>query len=185
MDSRLQPHRRIRRGEVADAAALADFAARTFEETFAADNRPEDMAAHRAAAYGVARQTAELSDPDIVTLVALDGERLVAYAQVRRGARPPCVTQDEPVELQRFYVDRAEHGSGLAGRLMEAVVEAARGFGARHLWLGVWERNARAIAFYAKCGFVDVGSKIYMVGPDRQVDRVMVTAVRERRAGCP
>ena len=169
----------IRRGVVADAAALAEFAARTFEQTFAGDNRPEDMAAHRAAAYGVAQQSAELADPDVVTLVALDRERLVGYAQIRRGAAPDCVTHAAPVELQRFYLDRGEHGSGLAMGLMSAVHAAVREFGGRHLWLGVWERNARALAFYAKSGFVDVGSKVYVVGQDPQIDRVMVAPVRD------
>lgn len=61
---------------------------------------------------------------------------------------------------------------------MQAVHEAARDFGGRHIWLGVWEHNPRAIAFYKKTDFVDVGSTIYMVGPDQQVDRVLVTKIR-------
>ena len=60
---------------------------------------------------------------------------------------------------------------------MRAVHKAARDFEGRHIWLGVWERNLRAIGFYEKAGFVDVGSTVYMVGPDRQVDRVLVTGV--------
>ena len=53
----------------------------------------------------------------------------------------------------------------------------ARGFGAQHLWLAVWERNPRAIAFYGKCGFADVGDTEFYVGPDRQIDRVLVARV--------
>jgi hypothetical protein len=60
----------IQRAIIADAALLAEFAARTFAETFAADNRPEDLAAHLAASFGVPQQTAELTDPDAVTLLA-------------------------------------------------------------------------------------------------------------------
>lgn len=165
---------RIRRGVVADASALAAFAARTFHETFAADNRPEDMAAHLASSFGVALQTRELGDPDIATLLAVRGDILVAFAQVRRKHPPPCVTQARPIELQRFYVDRPAHGTGVAQALMGAARQAAREFGGEHLWLGVWERNPRAIAFYTKAGFRDVGSTVFQVGPDRQTDRVLV-----------
>ena len=168
---------RIRRGTAADAAALATFAARTFAETFGEFNTPENLRAHLVASYGIPQQTRELVDAATVTLLAEDASTLLAYAQVRRAPPPPCVVVPDPVQLQRFYVDRPAHGRGVALRLMEAVRETARGFGARHLWLAVWERNARAIAFYGKCGFADVGDTEFYVGPDRQVDRVLVAPV--------
>jgi GNAT superfamily N-acetyltransferase len=156
---------------------LAAFAARTFAETFAADNRPEDMQAHLAKSYGVPQQTRELANPDVITLLAHEGETLVGYAQVRRQVPPPCVIQEQPIELQRFYVDRPAHGTGVAQMLMSAVHDAARELGGQHVWLSVWERNPRGIAFYTKVGFVDVGSADFYVGQDRQTDRVMVKAL--------
>ena len=77
------------------------------------------------------------------------------------------------IELHRFYLDRAAHGSGLAQRLMQASLAAAARQGAAVVWLGVWERNPRAIRFYERIGFADVGSQTFVVGTDRQTDRVM------------
>jgi len=167
----------IRRALPADAAALAEFAARTFEDTFAADNEPENLAAHLASAYGLAQQSRELADANWITVVAESGPTLAGYAQLRRITPPSCVTAASPIELYRFYVDKPWHGTGLGRQLMTAVIEAAADLGGRHVWLGVWERNPRARAFYAKCGFVDVGSQDFFVGPDRQTDRVLVTPV--------
>jgi GNAT superfamily N-acetyltransferase len=167
----------IRPGTIHDAAALAAFAARTFAETFEADNSAADMQAHLGQAYGVAQQAAELASPAIMTLLAEADDRLVAYAQVRRGPAPPCVGVPDAIELHRFYVDAPAQGTGVAQRLMAAVRDAARTAGARHLWLGVWEHNTRAIRFYAKCGFVDVGSHDFVLGTERQTDRVMVAPV--------
>ena len=48
---------------------------------------------------------------------------------------------------------------------------------ARKLWLGVWERNDRARAFYVKCGFADAGEHIFLFGTDPQTDLIMVSAV--------
>jgi diamine N-acetyltransferase len=165
---------RIRRGTPADAALLAEFAARTFVDTFGADNTPDDLRLHLESAYGPAQQGRELADPEAVALLAFVDDTLVAFAQVRGGEVPPCVRVAPVVEVQRFYVDRPAHGTGVAQALMAAVREAACGLGAHHLWLGVWERNARGKAFYAKAGFVDVGSKDYIVGTDVQTDRVLV-----------
>ncbi len=168
---------RIHRGVASDAPALAAFAARTFAETFAADNGPEDMQAHLASSFGLSQQTKELTDPNVVMLLVHRDGALVAYAQVRRGPPPPCVTMEQPIELYRFYVDRPAHGSGVAQLLMAAVHDIARDFAAEYLWLSVWEHNPRAITFYKRVGFVDVGSTDFYFGADRQTDRVLAAPV--------
>jgi GNAT superfamily N-acetyltransferase len=168
----------IRRAEPADAAPLAELAARIFTETFAEDTRPDDLAEFLAKAYGVRQQSEEISNPDVITLVAETPEGLVAYAQVCRGMKAPaCVTGEAPIGLVRFYVQRNWHGGGLAHRLMAAVMNAARKLGGRHLWLSVWERNPRAIAFYGKHGFREVGAEDFWVGSDCQTDRILVAEV--------
>ena len=165
---------RIRLALPTDAAALAALAERTFRDTFAVDNTPEDMAAHVAQSYSPDHQARELSDPARTTFVAEgpSGE-LTAYAQLRAGAAPACVTGPAPLELCHFYVERAHHGQGLAQQLMTAVLESAARRGAATLWLGVWERNPRAQAFYRKYGFVDVGAHTFVLGSDHQTDRLM------------
>jgi ribosomal protein S18 acetylase RimI-like enzyme len=172
-------HLSIRRGTVADAAALSVFAARTFAEAFGAQNNPDDLRAHQAVSYGTDIQERELADPAYITLLAVRGGELVGYAQLRRGKVPACVTHEAPIEILRFYVDPPAKGTGLAQQLMSAAFDAARAAGARHVWLGVWEKNPRAIAFYGKTGFVDVGSQVYVVGSDEQIDRVMVATLRD------
>lgn len=168
----------IRRGVASDAAALATFAARTFAEAFADGTSPDDMQAHLAATYRPDLQARELADPAVVTLLALHGDRIVGFAQVRRNANAPaCVTLPDAVELQRFYADRSVHGTGLTTRLMQFALDAARELGGRHAWLGVWERNTRAMAFYRKAGFDDIGSTHYVVGSDRQIDRVFLASL--------
>lgn len=168
----------ICRGKVVDAAELAEFAARTFEETYSAENRPEDMRAHVEANFSPSRQAAELSDQSVTTILGRSSEEIVAYAQIRCSTPPSCVTHAAPIELHRLYVDRRAHGTGLASRLLQSVHQAARELEGRHIWLSVWEQNARAISFYKKVDFVDVGSTVFMVGPDKQVDRVLVAGVR-------
>ena len=166
----------IRRAVPDDAAPLADLAARTFRDTFEADNTPEDMATHLAKSYGPARQLAEITSPDIVTLLAAcDG--LAAFAQLRRGKPPECVTSSQTIELWRFYVDTGWHGRGIAKNLMQAVLDEAKATEAHTVWLGVWEKNPRAIAFYRKFGFEDVGAHAFRLGADVQTDRIMVRSL--------
>jgi ribosomal protein S18 acetylase RimI-like enzyme len=164
----------IRRASEADAPALTEFGARTFRESFGKDNTAEDMEKHLASAWRVDLQRTELRDPSIDTLVAESGDALAGFAMVRERYPPPGVATRKPVELWRFYVDRPWQGRGLARALMTAVEASAKARGGRELWLGVWERNERAQAFYRKCGFEKVGTQIFVVGTDPQTDHVML-----------
>ena len=153
------------------------FAAGTFHETFAHSTSAHDMAEHLATHYGELRQAAEIVDPQCVTLVVDEGDVLAAYAQVRQGIAPDCVRRADSRELWRFYVDKALHGSGIAQRLMMACVAAATELGGSGLWLSVWEHNDRALVFYRKVGFVEVGSAPFWLGADRQTDRILLLEV--------
>jgi len=168
----------IRRAIAADAVALAEFGARTFYETFAADNTAEDMSRHLESAWSPALQLAEIENPQLDTLLVVDTAGVLAgFAQLDAGPAPECVAVRQPVELKRFYIDKPWQGRGLAGELMTAVELAAQARGASGLWLGVWERNQRAQAFYRKCGFRMVGTKVFVVGTDPQTDHVMLKEI--------
>lgn len=164
---------KIRRAVSEDAAPLANLASRTFCDTFEEDNTPEDIAAHLAKSYGPAYQLAEIVSPDIVTLLATCDE-LAAFAQLRHGKPPECVSSPDTIELWWLYVDKGWHGRGIAKQLMQAVLDEAKTARATTVWLGVWERNPRAIAFYRKFGFEDVGTHEFRLGADLQTDRIMV-----------
>ena len=165
----------IRPAVAADAAALARFAAQSFEATYGAQNRPEDTRTFIETAYAPAVLAAEIADPTIVTLLMRVEGCVIGFAQMQGKPPPPCVAASTGavLALDRFYIDARWHGQGLASRLLAAVVAAARQQGAAALWLTVWEHNPRACAFYLKQGFVDVGRAVFVVGEDHQNDRVM------------
>ena len=166
---------RIRPAVLADADALSHLGASTFRETFRADNTPEDMDRYVAEAFSPEQQAAEIADPSGTVLVAEHSDdsgatELVGYAHVVTGSVPAAILGPAPLELKRLYVARAWHGRSVAQALMDAAIAAARARGAQTLWLGVWERNARAARFYAKYGFTRVGEHTFMLGSDSQTD---------------
>lgn len=164
----------IRHATTADAALLARVGAELFTSAFAAQNNPDDLRTYLATAFSPAIQHAELADVDRATWIAESLEGAPAgYAMLRRGVGPVSVAANHPVELQRFYVAPPFQGRGLAQQLMAVCVDQAHDWGSDALWLGAWELNPRAIAFYEKCGFRKVGRQTFMVGSDCQHDFVM------------
>ncbi|MDF7813067.1 GNAT family N-acetyltransferase [Hymenobacter sp. YC55] len=166
----------IARRNEATATQLAALGHQTFQETFAADNRPEDMAAYLAANFSPEKQLAELENADTVFLLARLNQELVGYAKLHfnstLGVEPGKAT-DQRVEVERLYVREDWIGTGLGASLMRRAIEEARQKACRSVVLGVWEKNNRAIEFYRRFGFKVIGQHEFMVGTDQQTDLIM------------
>jgi ribosomal protein S18 acetylase RimI-like enzyme len=163
----------IRRAVAADAAVLAVFAERTFRDSFADRNTEANMNEHCARHFGPEIQAFEISDRGRVTLLAEDAGRLAGFAQLRFERAADGVSGERPVELQRIYVASEWHGRGVAQEIMRETRAVAAAALCDTLWLGVWEHNQKAIAFYLKQGFRTVGEHAFMLGQEAQRDLVM------------
>ena len=168
-----KPEPNIRRATEADAPALAETGGALFRQTYSGLIEAGEIADHIEGSFSPEDQRAELLDSTIETLLVELGGLVVGFAQVRQKDIPAGSQGAADVELWRIYVDRELHGRGVGQRLLGEVGTAARELGASGIWLGVWERNARAIAFYEKHGFEAVGHHSFQVGAELQRDVVM------------
>lgn len=160
----------IRHAVPDDAALLRELAARTFYDAFIVNNTPENMEAYMSEAFTLRRVEAELADPFSTILVAeADGEP-AGYAKLVEGEPPDCITTRPAIEIARFYLDRRFHGAGIAHQLMQACLDEVAEAGARTIYLGVWEHNPRAIAFYRKWRYEMCGSHPFPFGDEVQTD---------------
>ena len=167
----------VRRAAVDDASTLAELGASTFTETFAEANTPEDFATYMAASFGEAIQRAELEDANTTVFLAERDGEAVGYIMVREGRTPSCVAVDDALEIARLYARRATLGTGVGATLMQRALAEAADRGKDAVWLGVWERNARAIRFYETWDFHPAGTQPFLLGSDLQTDLVMVRRI--------
>jgi GNAT superfamily N-acetyltransferase len=157
----------------ADAAALAQLKADTFVETYAADNDPDEMAAHTARAFAVASVAEQLADPRFITLWLLEDERPVGYVQLNTGDAQTVEGLADGLEVEQLYVRATHHSQGLGTLLLRRAMETARELGLSFLWLGVWEHNRRAITVYEHVGFRAFDEHVFVLGSERQRDLLM------------
>jgi diamine N-acetyltransferase len=169
----------IRRAELRDAGRLSAIAEETFRDTFAPMNTAEGMDLHCQSRFGETIQAQELTNPNMAIFLCEEGARLVGFAHLRWGAVPSCVIADAPGEIWRLYVVRDFQGQGVAHQLMDACLKEMNSRQSDVVWLGVWEHNSKAIAFYKKCGFVEVGEHVFALGSDEQRDIVMSRPVAD------
>ena len=169
----------IRRADDGDADLLADLGRRTFYETFAASNKAEDMDAYSGAAFAIDRVAGELRREATAFFVAETPTGAVGFAKLEASGPPPCVTGLSPVRLHKLYVSADAIGTGVGAALMRFGIDWARGAGHESMWLGVWEHNHRARAFYERWGFIPVGTETFRLGSDDQVDLLMELRLAE------
>lgn len=167
----------IRCAPIEDAGLLAELGAQTFTETFTEDNTPEDMAAYLAASFSLETLTAELTDPLSVFFIAEVDGHPAGYAKLHSGKALDGVENQKQIELVRLYVSRKWLGRGVGQALMQRCIDEAREKGFQTIWLGVWERNSRALAFYRKWNFREFGEHIFQLGSDPQRDVLMQRAI--------
>jgi ribosomal protein S18 acetylase RimI-like enzyme len=164
----------IRRGETGDAILLSELGAKTFFDTFAKDNTTQDIDSYLKQSFSPEIQLAELSSSDTIFIIAEIGNTPVGYAQLILGSREDLMQGARPMEIRRIYALQEFIGQGIGSGLMKSAIEEARTRGCDCVWLGVWEQNPRAIAFYKKWGFCEVGRHTFMLGSDPQTDLIMV-----------
>jgi GNAT superfamily N-acetyltransferase len=169
----------VRPAALFEAEALLELAVRTYYETFAPVNTPENMQAYLSAAFNLPQLEMELKDPRGSFYLAEVDSSLAGYAKLMAGEIPACITGPSPVELARLYVAQRWHGAGVAHALMETCLSEARKRAFRTIYLGVWERNFRAQAFYRKWGFVRAGEHIFQMGDDPQTDWWLMRGVEQ------
>ena len=161
-----------------DTERIASLARDTFIATFYDDNTPEDMARYIEQAFSLDTIRAELANKAASFIWAEQRGIPAGYAKLFRGDAGATVTGPKPVELERIYADPELIGAGVGKTLLHTCTKLAMGEGFQTLWLGVWEHNERAIEFYHRQGFIDVGEHFFMLGNDQQTDRIMQLDLR-------
>ena len=166
----------LRRATADDATLLAAFAAQAFADTYRELSDAQEIADYVAEHFRPEDIAAVIADPTCVTLLAEVGEQLAGYAIVKAGEAPGCVP-GPTVQLWRLYLGAGFIGQGLGAQLMRAAQAEAGRQGAATLWLGVYDRNVRAVRFYERFGFRKVGGREFLFGGQVYIDPVYAAPV--------
>ncbi len=159
--------------DLSDLADLQKISIDTFTSTYQAKNTPENFEKHLTFAFNSKQLTKELNDPNTEFYFLFSGEKLIGYLKLNENDAQTENMQKHCYELERIYLIKEFQGNGFGKILIDKSVEVARAKNKKELWLGVWEENPAAIAFYKKMGFVEFGTHIFKVGDDEQMDYLM------------
>lgn len=149
----------------------------TFTETFKDQNSPEHLKAYLDEAYDLDKLKKELKNPSSRFYFIYVDQQVAGYLKLNTDAAQTEPMGADSLEVERIYVKKAFQRYGLGKQLLNKAFEMAVEQNKKRIWLGVWEENANAIAFYRKKGFVQTGTHSFYMGDDEQVDLIMVNTL--------
>ena len=156
-----------------DAELIAEMSRQTFYDTFAADNRKEDMDQFLDEVFTKKELMKEVGAKNNIFLLASVDEQLSGYVRMREFNNPPSLGNVIAMEIARIYVVKEFIGTGVGAALMQRCIDISNDLQKELIWLGVWERNYRAITFYQKWGFEKFDETEFILGADVQTDWLM------------
>jgi diamine N-acetyltransferase len=153
-----------------EVVQLQHISKKTFSDAFAKDNNPDDLEMFLNSAYSVDKLNTELLNPESEFYFINVENTPVGYLKINTGMAQTENKGSDSLEVERIYVEQKLHGAGVGKALLDKAFELARERNLKYVWLGVWEKNPRAIRFYQKNGFTVFGSHKFLIGKDEQTD---------------
>jgi len=163
----------IRKCRSDDLEELRTIAYETYDETFRPMNKRATINRYLAEAFDRKKLAAELANPACHFYFLFADEQLAGYLKINEAPAQSDLNDPQSLEVERIYVRKAYKGKGLGAHLLHFALQLAEEMQKRSVWLGVWEKNTEAIAFYKKMGFNEAGRHTFRMGNELQSDWIM------------
>lgn len=103
----------------------------------------------------------------------MHNKNVIGYLKLNSGQSQTELQDNEALEIERIYVLKDFHGKKVGQALYQKAIQVARQVKAPYVWLGVWEKNTRALGFYRQNGFAEFDKHIFRLGNEEQTDLLM------------
>lgn len=163
----------IKRVTLNDISALQKIGRQTFFETFSSGNTVQNMNKYLDECFSVEKLTNELNNKDSEFYFAVLENSIIGYLKLNSGKAQTELKDNKALEIERIYILKEFQGKNVGQLLYEKALNIAKKKNADFVWLGVWEKNLRAISFYKKNGFIEFDKHIFVLGNDSQTDIMM------------
>lgn len=163
----------IKKCALEDSRQLQEISYETFNETFKHQNSPENMNAYLEKAFNLKQLEKELANISSQFLFVYFNNEVAGYLKVNTDDAQSEEMDEESLEIERIYIKNKFQKHGLGKYLLNHAMEIAKERNKKKIWLGVWEKNENAIAFYKKMGFVQTGAHSFFMGDEEQIDYIM------------
>lgn len=164
---------KIEKVHVSELKHLFNISRQTFYDTFHAQNTESDIKKFLNDSFSDAQLTKEFNTPNSQFYFAKINNDIVGYLKLNFGEAQTELQDNQSLEIERIYVLHAFQGKKVGQAFFEKTLKIAKEKNLKYIWLGVWEKNLKAIQFYTKNGFIIFDKHVFVLGNDIQTDIMM------------
>ena len=152
---------------------LQEVSIQTFTETFKDNNSEKSLNDYLNTAYVLTKLEKELENPHSEFYFAYFNNELAGYLKININDAQSEKMGENALEVERIYIKKSFKRRGIGRHLIETAEQLAKKYQKNLMWLGVWEYNPKAIAFYETLGFKVIGAHSFFMGEEEQTDLIM------------
>ncbi len=152
---------------------LQEVSIQTFTETFKDNNSEKSLNDYLNTAYELTKLEKELENPHSEFYFAYFNNELAGYLKININDAQSEKMGENALEVERIYIKKSFKRRGIGRHLIETAEQLAKKYQKNLMWLGVWEYNPKAIAFYETLGFKVIGAHSFFMGEEEQTDLIM------------
>ena len=156
-----------------EVKVLKQIGEKTFVDTYASHNTEKNMQSYLDSAFNIQQLISELKSNQCEYYFAKSGVEVVGYLKLNFGEAQTELQDDSSIEIERIYVVKDFQGRRIGNLLIDFTEMRGKEAGLKSIWLGVWEKNPNAIAFYQKMGFETFDKHDFKLGDELQTDLLM------------
>jgi diamine N-acetyltransferase len=168
----------IKKATLQNLPDLQNIGRETFFETFRDTNTRKNMEKYLDDNFNTGQLTKEINNPGSTFFLALINNIVVGYLKINTDIAQTEFNNHDELEIERIYIKKEYWGKSIGQFLLDYALNFAIQMDKKLVWLGVWEKNFRAIRFYEKNGFMAFGKHAFKVGEDLQTDVLMRLLLR-------
>jgi ribosomal protein S18 acetylase RimI-like enzyme len=145
----------------------------TYANSFSNENTLENMQHYLDSSFNSKKLKQELANNESEFYFAKRDFETSGYLKFNFGNAQNDLKEINGMELERIYVLKSFQGKKIGKFLLNFTIEIAKKRKLDYVWLGVWDKNVKAIEFYKRNGFKIIGTHPFKMGNDIQTDYIM------------
>lgn len=157
---------------------LQQISLQTFYDGFFHLNNPDSFNAYVTRAFSREKLFEEINAKESEFYFLYEVDALLGYIKINGSTAQSDINDPKSLEIERIYITKENQNKGLGKFLLDQIKDIATERNLEYIWLGVWEKNLKAIRFYERYGFTLFGSHEFMMGTEVQIDLLMKLGCR-------
>jgi ribosomal protein S18 acetylase RimI-like enzyme len=153
--------------------ALQSLSNKTFSDTFSEGNKKNNLNLYISQNFCYEKLSDELNTSHSKFYFIEHNNEKIGYLKLNYVDAQADTHDFIGLEIQRIYVLKKFQGKGAGKMLYNKAIELAKSAQLAYLWLGVWEKNMKAIRFYEQLGFEIFAEHEFKFGSEIQTDKLM------------